>query len=295
VIATRRQLIASAIISPAAACLCCPPPPALAAATTTATKLQQANKQDWTYGNPEGISQWQGVCKTGKYQSPIDIPLPENATSFDNITTTTAATPSSSLGTLRFRYSKFVKDGATVCNNGHGSPQVNFPPGFDLELGDKRFSLVQLHFHTPSEHSISGGQHFPIECHLVHRDNTTRELVVVAVLMKIGTANPVLQTALHSCPETPGVDAPLKKAVSLRSTLPPPRGTSGGRRYATYEGSLTTPPCTEKVRWVVLLDNVTVSAQQVLDLMAIGTNGKDWKQTERPLQPLNKRKIEYTL
>lgn len=70
---------------------------------------------------------------------------------------------------------------------------------------------------------------------------------------------------------------------------------SGGRRYATYEGSLTTPPCTENVRWVVLLDHVTVSAQQVLDLMAVGSGGKDWEQTQRPLQPLNKRKIEYSL
>ena len=121
--------------------------------------------------------------------------------------------------------------------------------------------------------------------------------------MKIGTANSVLQTAIHSCPALKnddgsenGVDVvPLKKALTLQSLLPPPRGTSGGRRYATYEGSLTTPPCTEHVRWVVLLDHVTVSAQQVLDLMAIGGAGKDWKQSERLVQPLNKRKIQYTL
>jgi carbonic anhydrase len=200
------------------------------------------------------------------------------------------------LGALLFRYPTFVKEGAKVCNNAHGSPQINFPPGFDVALGEKTYSLVQLHFHTPSEHSFSGGQHFPIECHLVHRDNTTRELLVVAVLMKIGTENPILQAALSSCPTYSGIDIPIRSTLSLRSILPPPRGmtsSSGGRRYATYEGSLTTPPCTEHVRWVVLLDHLTVSAQQMLELMAVGSGGKDWKQTQRPLQPLNERKIEY--
>lgn len=295
---SRRQLIAwtTAIVSPAA-CLCCPPPPSIAA--TVAARKQPPSLQHWEYGNPEGISKWQGLCKTGKSQSPIDIPLSEGTSSFDADTTASStASSSSSLGPLRFQYPTFVKEGATVRNNSHGSPQINFPPGFDLVLGGKTYSLVQLHFHTPSEHSVSGGQHFPIECHLVHRDNTTRELLVAAVLMKIGTANPILQTGLSSCPRHSGVDAPIKSTLSLRSILPPPRGmtsSSGGRRYATYKGSLTTPPCTEHVRWVVLLDHVTVSAQQVLDLMAFGSGGKDWKQTQRPLQPLNERKIEYSL
>lgn len=297
VIASRRQLIAWTT----GACLCCPTLLPSLAAVSTPPQVKNSS-QEWRYGGPEGVSQWPGVCKTGKYQSPIDIPLSLE----ENSKNATSATTSSSLGVLHFRYPTFVKEGATIRNNGHGSPQINFPPGFDLELGDKTLSLIQMHFHTPSEHTFSGGQHFPIECHLVHRDNSTKQLVVVAILMKLGnTANPVLQTALQFCPPLDSNDAdgkasgngavPLKKALTLRALLPPPRGTSGGRRYATYEGSLTTPPCTEHVRWVVLLDYVTVTAQQVLDLMAIGGAGKDWRQSERPLQPLNKRKIEYTL
>ncbi len=285
----------TAFVTPAA-CLCClPPSPSLAAATRT-TKAAPSLK-NWTYGSPEGISQWQGVCKTGKSQSPIDIPLALE----EDAAASAPSSSASSLGPLRFRYPTFInegKEGATICNNGHGSPQINFPAGFDLDLGNKTYSLKQLHFHTPSEHSFSNGQHFPIECHLVHKDQATKELLVVAVLMKIGAANPILSAALECCPEVPGDNARITSTLSLRSILPPPRGatsSSGGRRYATYQGSLTTPPCTERVRWVVLVDAIQCTAQQVLDLMAIGSGGKDWEQTQRPVQPLNKRKIEFEL
>ena len=188
-------------------------------------------------------------------------------------------------------------------NNGHGSPQVNFPPGFELEIGDRRYTLLQLHFHAPSEHRLLN-QHAAIECHLVHRDVVTRELAVVAILMKSGLPNQVLQTALESAPSSASsssgggptvVKNELCRAISLLSILPPPQTRAGGRRYATYVGSLTTPPCTEKVKWFVLLDEVQVGPQQILDLMAFESDGETWSLTDRPIQPLNNRKVEYSL
>ena len=272
-IASRRQLLAWTIAGAATpTCICCPPSPA-----------QAAEVSSWGYVGPEAVQKWPGVCIKGKEQSPIDIPQPSVSNSH-----------SSPFGVFRPRYPRFVKDGATVRNNGHGSPQINFPPGFNLEIGDRTYSLVQLHFHASSEHAL-GSQHAPMECHLVHQDLKTKEVVVVAILLNIGSQNPVLQAALESAPAAPGQDVPLKKAISLLSLLPRPVGPAGGRRYATYEGSLTTPPCTERVRWFVLLDDSDVSAQQVLDFMAFGSNTGSLQLNARPEQPVNGRSIEYAV
>lgn len=129
----------------------------------------------------------------------------------------------------------------------------------------------------------------------MHQDLETKETIVVAILLHTGENNPVLQAALQSAPETPGQDVPLQRAISLLALLPPPLGPSGGRRYATYEGSLTTPPCTEPVRWFILLDESHVSAQQVLDFMSFGSNGATLQLNARPEQPVDGRAVEYAL
>lgn len=226
-----------------------------------------------------------GTCSTGAAQSPIDISSPPNHQRFE---------PCADV--LRPRYPRFVKKGAFVTNNGHGSPQVSFPSkDFILDVGQRQYQLIQLHFHTPSEHTIDK-IHFPVEAHLVHREISTGELAVVAVLMRTGVSNPVLGAALKSRDKlVVGSAIPLDRAISLTTLLPPPASSCGGRRYATYEGSLTTPPCTEHVRWFVLLDSVQVSAQEVLELMAFGNSEGLLDTNSRPTQPVNDRDVQYAL
>jgi carbonic anhydrase len=244
-----------------------------------------ATEQEWNYHtNASQASGWKGSCSTGAAQSPIDISSPPNIKRLEPC-----------VDALRPRYPRFVKAGAFVSSSGRGSPQIAFPPeDFILEVGQRQYQLVQLHFHTPSEHTIDG-VHFPVEAHLVHREVTTGDLAVVAVLMRTGVSNQVVDAALGSAPSVVGSAVPLDRAFSLTGLLPPPASRCGGRRYATYEGSLTTPPCTERVRWFILLDSVQVSAQQVLELMSFGNSEGLLDTNSRPTQPLNGREVQYAL
>lgn len=120
-------------------------------------------------------------------------------------------------------------------------------------------------------------------------------MAVLAVLLHLGPPNAVLQTALDSAPAAPGATAPLVHAVSLQSLFPAPRGLGGVRPYATYAGSLTTPPCTEHVQWFVLLDHGTVSAQQVVQFEEFAGGGATLGRNERPQQPLGGRTVQYLI
>lgn len=132
-----------------------------------------------------------------------------------------------------------------------------------------------------------------MEAHLVHKNEDTGELAVVAVLMRLGTNNPLVQVALDAEPTEGGESVPLPRAISLLTLLPPPRLARKGRPFSTYEGSLTTPPCSGHVRWFVFLDSVEVGAQQVVEFMRHGGGGKTLALNARPEQPLNGRQIDY--
>ena len=147
-----------------------------------------------------------------------------------------------------------------------------------MSLANVAYTLLQFHYHAPSEHRIDG-RSFPLELHLVTR-SASGELLVLGVLGRRGRSNPAFARLVAALPKRQGQHAKLTRFDPL-SLLP-----AGGRgpRYA-YSGSLTTPPCTEGVRWNVFAAPVALSAAQIRALTSI------YSHTNRPIQPRNGRAL----
>ncbi|MDH5185312.1 MAG: carbonic anhydrase family protein [Gammaproteobacteria bacterium] len=220
----------------------------------------------WGYTGHNGPQKWgglnpaYGLCSTGKNQSPIDV----------------KASVDSKLPAIKFSYAGFGKE---ILNNGH-TVQVNYSDANQIELDGVIFKLKQLHFHTPSENHIKG-KSYPLEMHLVHASNDG-ELAVVAVMFEQGQANTALDKAWSQLPIHNGDIHVLKARLAANELLPK------NRDYYRFNGSLTTPPCSEGVRWLVMKDAVKISRAQVETFAAVihGANN-------RPLQKHNARIVMY--
>jgi carbonic anhydrase len=146
---------------------------------------------------------------------------------------------------------------------------------------------LQFHFHAPSEHTVNG-QFAAAELHLVHR-NALLDLAVVGVLVNVGSpVNIVIDTILRNAPIEEG-EIELRGSVNAKNILP-----RFDRGYYTYSGSLTTPPCSEGVRWFVLREPVFVSQAAIDHLHEViaefpGYDG--FPNNNRPVRPLNGRVI----
>jgi carbonic anhydrase len=218
----------------------------------------------WSYAGPSGPESWGRLnpefakCATGKRQSPIDIR--------DGIQV--------QLDPVQFEYqpSRFA-----VIDNGH-TVQVNVAPGNFIEVGGRRFELQQFHFHRPSEERIDGRQ-FDMVAHLVHKDAQGR-LAVVAVLLERGSAQAVVQSVWNNLPLEKGEEQPAQSSLDLAQLLP------AERSYFTYMGSLTTPPCSEGVLWMVMKRPVPISPEQ------IGVFARLYPMNARPLQSASGRMIK---
>ncbi len=223
----------------------------------------QHDTAHWDYSGSTGPEHWGALsrefapCKDGRAQSPIDF------------TTTEAAR----LDPLTFNYQPC---NPTIINNGH-TIQVDCTAPSSISVGSDEYQLTQFHFHTPSEHSVNG-QHTAMELHLVHRDANQR-LAVVGVFFTVGAANPTLETLWQRLPAYEGAERPLNVAFSPIDLLP------ADRRTIRYDGSLTTPPCSEGVRWLMMMSPVEVSQAQVDRFRSIFANNS------RPTQPLNNRHV----
>jgi carbonic anhydrase len=167
--------------------------------------------------------------------------------------------------------------GFRVVDNGH-TIQVNVGAGNSIEVLGRRFELVQFHFHRPSEERIDGRQ-FDMVAHLVHKDLDGR-LAVVAVLLDRGSAQPLVQTIWNNLPLEKGDEVAAKGSIDLNALLP------AERAYFTYMGSLTTPPCSEGVLWMVLKKPVQISAAQ------IGIFARLYPMNARPIQSASGRTIK---
>lgn len=220
----------------------------------------------WGYSGTAGPSHWGQLseafktCNSGTRQSPI------------NVTETQAI--KANLDALSFSYSPVQPE---ILNNGH-TIQVNYAPGSHVRVAGKKYELLQFHFHTPSENKLAG-KSFPMEMHLVHKSDDG-QLAVVAVFIETGKENAVLKSAWEHMPTQAGKRAKLSNLkLSAESLLPK------SREFAHFKGSLTTPPCSEGVNWVVLKTPIQVSKQQLAKFeKVIGENA-------RPVQPLNDRFI----
>jgi carbonic anhydrase len=242
------------------------------------------------YGDP---SIWPGLCQIGEAQSPIDLQIPEGI-----------AIPPSGALTTNWSTSAMVN----VSNPDHDTMQINFPAGSTTTLSfanatstiQKTLNLVQLHWHHGSEHSFNGS-HADVEAHLVHADPATGRSAVLALLLWNGTANdPALQLGLQYRPtqyifekgERVWTTNAVPQPVNLQTLFAP--YLSGP--FAYYVGSLTTPPCTESVDWIVFTDYFELSADQLTQFDAYvqqgnGPTGND--DNERPDQPLNDRIVQF--
>lgn len=227
-----------------------------------ANTIPTVHATDWGYTGNTAPNKWASLSPefsmcNGSNQSPINITDAVNAT----------------LSPITFSYTQGSTD---ILNNGH-TVQVNTKAGNSIELDGIRFELKQFHFHVPSENEINS-QSYPMEVHLVHAD-ANNNLAVVAVMFSAGKYNEFLQ---HVWQQVPGINQ--KSALNsdlLASALLPTE-----QQYYRFNGSLTTPPCSEGVRWIVMKQPITASAEQISEFLQFVAHHNN-----RPLQPLNARLV----
>ena len=225
-----------------------------------------ADEPAWTYAGEGGPAEWGeldpgfATCSLGLLQSPIDIRDPKVA----------------ELPPIRFDYRPSP---LRVIDNGH-TIQVNFAPGSSIVVGGESYTLLQMHFHKPSEERIAG-KAYAMVAHLVHRDAAGR-LAVVAVLLEPGAASAAIATLWENLPAEKGKESAVAVMFDAAGLLPAERG------YFTFEGSLTTPPCSEQVRWFVLKAPVSLDEAQVAAF------ARRYPMNARPVQPLHGRAVLAT-
>ena len=220
----------------------------------------------WSYAGEGGPANWgklrsdYALCATGKRQSPIDI---RDGIQVD-------------LEPIVFDYKNTL---FRIVDNGH-TIQVFVGEGSSITVMGRRYALQQIHFHRPSEERVNG-MAFDMVAHLVHQD-LDGHIAVVAVLLENGTENPLIQTLWNNMPLEVGQELTPGTAINLTTLLPD----ADHRQYWTYMGSLTTPPCTEDVLWLVLKQPQPISADQVSIFARL------YRNNARPIQPVNNRLIK---
>ncbi len=214
----------------------------------------------WEYEGAAGAEKWGDIdptfkaCAIGSEQSPIDLRGAVSA-KIDRLTI------------------NWKPQAYPIVNNGH-TIQANAAPGSTLRIGDRGYELKQFHFHTPSEHALRGARS-AMEAHFVHAQPDGR-LAVVGVFLTGGGANPAMSAIMAKAPAKLG-EAKLETPIDVTTLTP-----KSGPLYR-YEGSLTTPPCSEVVDWNVYGEPVAV-AQSDIDAFK-----KLFPNNARPLQPLGRR------
>jgi carbonic anhydrase len=199
-----------------------------------------------------------GLCDSGRRQSPIDI----------------VATQRRVLPDLQFNYRAAP---ARVVNDGH-TVRVRFANGSHLLVGREHYTLQQFHFHMPGGDRVAG-EDFPLAMHFTHKGGSG-QLMALVVLFRLGAEHPALATLLPHLPQRGRPEHTLPSVqVDASQWLP----AQGG--YYAYVGSLTGPPCTEGVRWLVMKQALTLSPAQLAQLQAL------FPPNARPVQPLHGRLV----
>jgi len=219
----------------------------------------KAEGAHWSYDDPQSWGEHDSAnraCGIGGEQSPVDL--------------TGAIKADIQAPALAWKPQAFK-----VANNGH-TIQADVAPGSFATAENRKFELRQFHFHTPSEHAVDG-KRAAMEAHFVHAEEGG-DLLVLGALMKVGGGNKAFAALMAAAPEKEG-EAELKQPIDAATLLPKER------RFFRYEGSLTTPPCSEVVNWYVFSAPVAVAADD------IKTFAKLFPMNARPLQPLHRRVV----
>jgi carbonic anhydrase len=234
-----------------------PTPGRARAAVTPARPAVRPAPAPWAYEGEHGPDHWGGLCATGQRQSPVDL--------------------SGGLGlelepiVFHYRPAAF-----SVTDTGR-TVQVDIAPGHTVELQGRHWMLQRMTMHRPSEDSLDG-RRFEMSVHLEHRD-AEGQLLVLAVLVGRGVAQPALQTVFNHLPLEKHRPNAARVPLDLEALLP------HDRRYLMYMGSLSTPPCTEGVLRVVLRHPVSATPDQIALFARL------YPMNARPLQPLAGRRI----
>lgn len=220
----------------------------------------------WTYQGESGPQNWGqlkpefNMCAIGKRQSPINIE--------DSMTLHGPAEP------LDFHY---TASSGTVVNNGH-TIQVDLVGDNTMTVRGSVYKLLQFHFHTPSEEQVNY-RNYAMVAHLVHK-NSEGQLAVVAVLLDPGVSNALINKVWTYMPldTNDRVRMPVD-IIDMNELLPK------DQRYYQFMGSLTTPPCTENVLWMVLKQPTPIGKEQIRLFQQL------YPQNARPVQPVNGRPL----
>lgn len=218
----------------------------------------------WSYEGDTGPAHWSALdkayeaCLEGSKQSPIDISNARVA----------------NLPDLAFNYAPIT---GSVVNNGH-TIQVDVTPGDTMTAKGITYGLAQFHFHGPSEHTV-GGKAYPLEVHLVHKDPSGK-LAEVGVLISEGEENAAFKDVIDNLPTEENKPKTIVAPIDPKAMIPAIQATY------RYDGSLTTPPCSEGVDWNVMAQPVTMSKAQIAAITA-----KFHEPNNRPIQKLGSREL----
>lgn len=253
----RRQLLRNGLVAASGIAVS-----SLLGCNSLETASKNNSKTNWGYIGKEGPENWGNLssdfyaCQLGKSQSPINL---ESAVDAE-------------LETLKINYKNSP---LRIINNGH-TIQVNYQPGSILTLDNQEFELLQFHFHHPSEHQVEG-ESFLMELHLVHKSKKGA-LAVIGIFLKEGKANLALQQIWQQMPMKQGKEQDISNInINAANFLPEDKD------YYRYFGSLTTPPCSETVNWIVLKEPVEIETKQVQKF------AKVFPMNARPVQQVKRR------
>jgi carbonic anhydrase len=240
------------------------------AATHAPAASAHGGEVHWAYEGETGPQAWGqlkpdfNLCAIGKRQSPINIE--------DGNTLQGPAEP------VQFAY---APSNGTVVNNGH-TIQVDVQGENAITVRGSTYRLLQFHFHTPSEEQINF-KRFPMVAHLVHKNNEG-QLAVVAVLLQEGESNPMVDKVWTYMPLDTNDRVRMPQGLlDVNGLLPK------DQRYYQFMGSLTTPPCSEGVLWMVMKQPMTISKGQYKLFTQLYPNNA------RPVQPINGRPVREAL
>ncbi|WP_181438872.1 carbonic anhydrase [Paenibacillus sambharensis] len=243
--------------------------PEAAPAPSAPAAGHEAHAVHWSYEGETGPEHWaelgteNGACSSGLEQSPINL---------DEAKASADAGAAEAIE-INYQPSQF-----TIKNNGHTIQADAVTEDNTITLDGKEYTLAQFHFHVPSEHQMEG-KNLDMELHFVHKD-ADGKLAVVGVLMKAGAANEALSELWSKLPaEETKENIALEKTIDLPALLPQDQD------VFRYDGSLTTPPCSEGVEWTVMQEPIEVSQEQIDAFAAI------FPDNHRPVQPWNDRDV----
>lgn len=225
----------------------------------------KSHEAHWGYTGKHSPAHWGemkeefAMCSKGKMQTPINIvptqDIDVKALGFDYKTTST-----------------------NVINNGH-TVQVNIATGSTVNIDGVDYELKQFHFHTPSENNINGHK-YALEAHFVHATKDG-SLSVVAVMFEEGKENPILEKIWSKFPLKENHKVSIDLSTNdIKAIMP------ANKEYYKFMGSLTTPPCSQNVKWNVFKTSMTISKEQVKEFFDIFGHSNN-----RPLQDTNRRVI----